>query len=138
MGEESQQENFKIGLNVVQPQPADAFVVMKKEWERIKARINKCGGHNPILQSLGWFLLGIAVSAFFAAIVLPINPSENNTKIICWAIFGTSAISGLAVLICCWLFEKNRSDMKQIVLDDMKAVEERNEPNPDKKRDNRE
>lgn len=58
-------------LEVPLPKQGQALIVSLHEWEQIMERINQCGEGSQGYESFGWGMLGLATSAFIAALTFP-------------------------------------------------------------------
>jgi hypothetical protein len=115
--------------------PEGGVVVPLAQWDRLTKRIEACTDVPNYLPSLAWTCVGTAITALVAAVTLPFSvdfsPSTgpNYRAIVteCCFIFGFNAAVVVAVAVFCLarLWRKNRLDVRDMIIEDMRATRAR-------------
>lgn len=96
----SHDPSFKMSQDyeLISPKKKRAYPILVEEWVHLKAKIGEIRDNANFYHTAGSILLGVAGSAFVAALTLNLpNDSAGRMAmplLIAWFIFGTTAICG--------------------------------------------
>jgi hypothetical protein len=137
--------NIAISLNIeiLRPSMEPAYPIPVTEWNRLMDRVRRCEDTSQFFQSLGWGLLGSAMSAFLAAIALPftvdfirpdpvgvphahpVNIAAICVESLCCVVFLVGVISGGVSPFYAARHRRERSDLRQLIVEDMQVLASR-------------
>ncbi|MHB1570445.1 MAG: hypothetical protein ACYCUI_15795 [Vulcanimicrobiaceae bacterium] len=119
------------GLDVLRPKSGEAYPIPCEEWTMLKGKIGKLTSEPWFFQSLGFLLLGVAVSTFVAIILDTFQlPAQQLALDIAWSVVAVTAICGLA---CLYFANKERGVHRERASDvvaQMDLIEKRYERTP--------
>ncbi len=124
MPENQDSLNFNQKVNVLQPRPEDAYPISVSEWNRLMSRVKQSENFWAWYLSAAFFFFGIAATAFLSALGLP-PKTESYIVIVYWAVCITTLLTGISTLFYAWLHRRDRTRMRENLLDDMKALGDR-------------
>lgn len=111
-----------------QPAVEQACLVPEQDWAWLKKRVGRIQTGSLAFHTTGSILLGIAGSAFIAAITVP-KPDDKiegfAVTLTCWSVLGLCLISGLLALYFASQQRKERETTKDEVLEDFGRLEAR-------------
>ncbi len=113
--------SFSRKYELVSPCCERAYVVPVRDWNRLIAQIERTDDSPSVLLALAWGLIGIAATAFFAAIALP-QSTGFATRLICWFTFGTAIILGPTILYFASCHRRYCTERRRVIADDMRAM----------------
>ncbi len=135
--------NVTVTLNVevLRPLAEPAYPVSVSDWNRLMERIQRADAASDFFPSLGWALLGAAVSAFLAAITLPftvdfIHPAGSGhatpvnlpailVEAACSVVFLAAVIAGGTSLFYAARRRQDRAELRRLIIEDMQALASR-------------
>lgn len=123
--------NIKIsqGFEILPPKSGAAYPISCDEWQYLKEKISAIANHYPVFDTIGWLLIGAALSILIQKITGPAPPS-NDAKM---AVVARDWIIGLSVcgILCLWFAWRERKAVRvkaNDVVAQMNLIEKRFEP----------
>ncbi|EBL6483199.1 hypothetical protein AT359_24495 [Salmonella enterica subsp. enterica serovar Schwarzengrund] len=124
--------NFKMSQDyeIAQPKKKMAYPILVEEWDFLIGKIESISDDDNIYHTIGSIFLGVAGSAFIAALTLDL-PSDDGYMprqiLISWYVFWASLICGVLSMFFGRKNKKiNRTSAKDIV-QQMRLIEKRYE-----------
>jgi hypothetical protein len=116
------------GLDILRPKSGQAYPIPCDEWTLLKGKITKLTSEPWLFHSLGFLLLGAAVSTFLAIVLDAFQvPVQQRAQDIAWAVVAVTLICGIA---CLYFANKERGvhrDRASDVVAQMDLIEKRYE-----------
>lgn len=114
------------GYEVLKPKSDQAFPIPCNEWDVLRSQIEQLTIEPWLFHTLGSLLLGASLATFISVVTdtIPTKVGSNSVTV-AWAVVVTCGITGLA---CLYFSHKERQVHKskaQLVLTQMKLIEER-------------
>jgi predicted membrane protein len=110
---------FTRSYAILRPGDEPAYPIPASQFKRYIERLRYTEKSTDFFQGLGWALMGVAVSAFFAAIAFPDEDKYAKRYIVCWAITGSALIMSIVTLAFSSLQKKGQQQFRAAVIDDM-------------------
>ena len=125
MTEQTPPFHISYKYEVVPLKKERGYLIPISDWEYLKKRVKLIKSVDSIFHTIGSILLGVAGSAFLAALTLPkaITHVGSSTILVCWAVFGVTLTSGLLSLHFASQQRKVVTCSKDGVLDEMDRLE---------------
>jgi len=125
MSEQRASFNVSRDYEVVRPGIERAYVVPISDWDNLRKKVDRVESGGSMFHTIGAVLLGIAGTAFFGALLLPETAVQFGvpTRVLCWALFTVTLISGLLCLYFASRQPKMVANCKEDVLSEMDRVE---------------
>ena len=119
------------GLDVLRPKSGPAYPIPCDEWTTLKSKINKLTSEPWLFHSLGFLLLGAAISTFVTILLGTFQlPAQQRALDIACAVIAVTFICGLA---CLYFANKERAVHRERASDvvaQMDLIEKRYERSP--------
>ena len=116
------------GLDVLRPKSGQAYPIPCDEWSLLKGRNAKLTSEPWLFHSLGFVLLGAALSSFVTILLGTFQlPAQQRALDIAWAVVAVTLICGIA---CLFFANKERGvhrDRAKDVVAHMDLIEKRYE-----------
>ncbi len=122
--------SMKQELELTVPAKGRGFAIPDSEWEFLRQRVRKIQGPATVFQTVASAALGVAGSAFVAAVTLPhdVMVSEVPARLLCW---GLTLLFG-AVGVLSLVFSSRQKQVvacsREDVLEEMDRIEQRVRP----------
>jgi len=140
MAKEPGKVKFSQDYEVARPLAETVLPVPLTQLRKWMERIEKCHDSSQFFVGLGWASLGIAASAFLAAITYPsslefvrhssdgaevVNLRAVITEVACWGIFFAFLLVGAVSLFFSKEHGQHRAEIQKMIVEDMKTFEDR-------------
>jgi len=125
--------SFKMSQDyeLVPPQKKRAYPILIEEWQHLKEKIQNIRDNANLYHTIGSALIGVAGSAFVAALTLNIPvPEDGSTPmpvVISWFIFISASICGALALFFGHSQRKIQNSNANDVIEHMELIEKRYE-----------
>lgn len=128
----TESSSFKMGheYDVIVPRRETAYPIPGSDWDYLKTKVSRVSTPGLIHHTVGSAFLGVAGSAFVAALTLPDTTEQGPAviRVVVWAVFVVTCVCGAVTL---WYAHKERSrdtDWKKDVIEEMDRMEQKYKP----------
>jgi hypothetical protein len=114
------------GLEVLPPKSDKAYPIPCKEWDSIKARVQRLTDEPFVFQTIGAALLGASLSTMTSVFTGSISGTNiERTTALAWAIIGTTGLVGIACLAFAKKERVSRRERAADIVEQMRLIEAR-------------
>jgi hypothetical protein len=110
-------------FKVVQPYKQNAFLISSDDWGRIKKECMHIRPYRSVFKNIGFTSIGIAGSAFFAA--LTSSEAITFSKMMCWDLFIVFISIAILSLYYSYLQGRETTASTNDILEDMEHLEKK-------------
>jgi hypothetical protein len=117
---------ISTGLTILPPKSGQAYPIPCVEWQMLKQKINAATTDPWFFHTLGSALVGSSLSAIIAILLGTFSSdSQQEVRIVAWATFFVTGISGSFSLIFAGQQRKLHHDRNSDIIAQMELIEKR-------------
>src|SRR3990172_2898252 len=116
--------HFSQDYELLVPKTGPAFLIPCGEWDYLKEQLNRISTQSWVFQSIGFLMLGAALSTFIT-ILIGTFKVESKEIVIAWAVVVVTLLCGLVFVIFAWMERGLKTIVAGDIVKQMELIEKR-------------